>query len=128
MRSFPEVSINGLSKRLAGQPLYENFSLDLARNKITALFGPNGCGKSTLLNMIAGLMPFDSGSILFDGRPLRDVRLGYVFQNYRDALMPWLSAYKNISFPLELLGVRASAIKSRIDQIVSEFDIRFDLN
>ena len=40
--------------------------------------------------MIAGLIPPDAGEILFDGKPLRAIKFGYVFQNYREALFPWL--------------------------------------
>src|SRR5688572_3650799 len=80
------VTVRGLSKRFAGKPLYTNFNLDLPRGKIVSIFGPNGCGKSTLMNMIAGLLPLDAGEILFDGKSLKDTKIGYVFQNYRDAL------------------------------------------
>ncbi len=76
-------------KYFAGWPLYENFDLDIPKHKIVSVFGPNGCGKSTLINMIAGLVPIDSGEILFDGKNLRDTKIGYVFQNYREAMFPW---------------------------------------
>ena len=69
------------------------------------MFGPNGCGKSTLINMIAGLVPADAGEVLFDGRPLSKIRFGYVFQNYREALFPWLRAFDNIAYPLKAMGV-----------------------
>lgn len=127
-RSFPEVSIRGLRKRFGNDLIYNDFDLDIARNKVTAIFGPNGCGKSTLLNMIAGLIDYDGGSILFDGRALKDVALGYVFQNYRDALFPWLRAVDNIAYPLRLKGLSETAIKARVDELVSAFDISFDLN
>jgi len=51
------ITIRGLTKYFAGWPLYENFDLDIPKNKIVSVFGPNGCGKSTLINMIAGLVP-----------------------------------------------------------------------
>ena len=55
------ITIRGLTKFFAGWPLYENFDLDIPKNKIVSIFGPNGCGKSTLINMIAGLVPIDGG-------------------------------------------------------------------
>lgn len=53
--------------------------------EFTSIFGPNGCGKSTLINLISGLIPVDSGTILFGGKTLAQTRIGYVFQNYREA-------------------------------------------
>ena len=69
--------------------------------RIVSVFGPNGCGKSTLINMIAGLIPIDAGEILFDGKSLKDTKIGYVFQNYREALFPWLRTIDNIAYPLK---------------------------
>ncbi|VFR28180.1 Sulfate and thiosulfate import ATP-binding protein CysA [plant metagenome] len=121
------VTIRGLTKSFAGAPLYTNFNLDLPRGKIVSIFGPNGCGKSTLMNMVAGLIPLDAGEILFDGKSLADTTIGYVFQNYRDALFPWLSAYDNIAYPLRRGGMKEAEVKARVDELIALFDIRFDL-
>ncbi|MFH8133205.1 ABC transporter ATP-binding protein [Pantoea osteomyelitidis] len=121
------VTIRGLDKTFAGQPLYQNLNLDLPKGKIVSIFGPNGCGKSTLMNMIAGLIPLDRGEILFDGKTLADTTIGYVFQNYRDALFPWLSAWSNIAYPLKRRGIKADAVKKRVAELSEMFDIRFDL-
>jgi len=97
------VTIRGLTKRFTDAVVYDRFDLDIPRGKLVSVFGPNGCGKSTLINMIAGLIPTDAGEILFDGKPLRDIKFGYVFQNYREALFPWLRAIDNIQYPLKLI-------------------------
>ena len=55
--------------------------------------------------MIAGLIPPDAGQILFDGRRLDEIKFGYVFQNYREALFPWLRAFDNIAYPLKMMRV-----------------------
>jgi NitT/TauT family transport system ATP-binding protein len=129
LRAAPQthVTVRGLCKSFAGAPLYTNFNLDLPRSKIVSIFGPNGCGKSTLMNMIAGLVPPDAGEILFDGKSLKDTQIGYVFQNYRDALFPWISAWDNIAYPLKRQGMKAAAVKARVDELVALFEIRFDL-
>ena len=129
LRAAPSthVTVRGLSKAFAGSPLYSNFNLDLPRGKIVSIFGPNGCGKSTLMNMIAGLVPPDAGEILFDGKSLKDTQIGYVFQNYRDALFPWLTAWDNIAYPLKRQGLKPAAVKARVDELVALFEIRFDL-
>lgn len=122
------ITIRGLTKYFAGWPLYRNFDLDIPKNKIVSVFGPNGCGKSTLINMIAGLIPIDSGQILFDGKTLAETRIGYVFQNYREALFPWMRTIDNIAYPLRLGGMPAAEIRRRMDELVASFDVKFDLN
>jgi NitT/TauT family transport system ATP-binding protein len=84
------VTVRGLCKSFGSAAIYHDFDLDIPRGKLVSVFGPNGCGKSTLINMIAGLIPPDAGEILFDGKPLSQIKFGYVFQNYREALFPWL--------------------------------------
>ena len=124
----PHVTVRGLHKSFAGSPLYTDFNLDLPRGKIVSIFGPNGCGKSTLMNMIAGLIPLDQGEILFDGKTLKDTKIGYVFQNYRDALFPWITARDNIAYPLRRQGMKEAEVQARVDELIQLFEIRFDLS
>lgn len=121
------VTVRGLYKSFAGVPLYQDFNLDLPRAQIVSIFGPNGCGKSTLMNMIAGLIPLDAGEILFDGKSLKDTKIGYVFQNYRDALFPWITARDNIAYPLRRSKMPEAQVQARVDELVKLFEIRFDL-
>src|SRR4249920_2907305 len=121
------ITIRGLTKYFAGWPLYENFDLNIPKRNIVSVFGPNGCGKSTLINMIAGLIPIDSGEILFDGKSLAETKIGYVFQNYREAMFPWLRTIDNIAYPLKLAGKSRAEIEHRMEQLVASFDVKFDL-
>ena len=122
------VTIRGLDKSCNGAVLYDNFNLDIPKGKIVSIFGPNGCGKSTLINMISGLMPIDSGEVLFDGKTLDKTTIGYVFQNYRDALFPWMSSWDNIAYPLKRTGMSKEKVKARVDELVNLFEIKFNLN
>ena len=122
------VTIRGLDKSFYGSILYKDFNLDIPKGKIISIFGPNGCGKSTLINMISGLVPIDSGEILFDGKSLKDTTIGYVFQNYRDALFPWMSALDNISYPIRRSGKSKEEVKKRADELIDLFDIKFNLS
>jgi NitT/TauT family transport system ATP-binding protein len=121
------ITIRGLTKYFAGWPLYENFDLNIPKHSIVSVFGPNGCGKSTLINMIAGLIPIDSGEILFDGKSLAETKIGYVFQNYRDALFPWVRTIDNIAYPLKLEGKSKIEVDRRVEELVASFDVKFDL-
>ena len=127
-RTAPHVTIRGLSKRFSDARIYDNFDFDIPRGKLMSVFGPNGCGKSTLINMIAGLFPIDTGEILFDGQPISKIRFGYVFQNYREALFPWLRAFDNIAYPLKLMGVTKSESAARVDRLVANLNVKIDLN
>lgn len=122
-----QVTVRGLVKRFGRTTIYDGFDLDVPRGRIVSVFGPNGCGKSTLINMMAGLMPRDGGTILFDGKPAREARLSYVFQNYREALFPWLTAWSNIAYPLKIKGVPKAERRRRVEAIVEAFGLPIDL-
>lgn len=122
------ITVRGLNKKFQGTTIYDDFSIDLPMGKFVSVFGPNGCGKSTLINMISGLMPMDAGEVLYDGQTIRDTRISYVFQNYREALFPWMRAIDNIHYPLKVLGVDRDERRRRVEKLLAEFDVPFDLN
>jgi NitT/TauT family transport system ATP-binding protein len=127
-RTAPHVTIRGLSKRFSDATIYDNFDFDIPRGKLMSVFGPNGCGKSTLINMIAGLFPMDAGEILFDGQPLNKIKFGYVFQNYREAMFPWLRAFDNVAYPLKVMGVPKAERTASVEKIVANLNVKIDLN
>jgi NitT/TauT family transport system ATP-binding protein len=123
-----QITVRGLSKKFQGNTVYDGFSIDLPMSKFISVFGPNGCGKSTFINMISGLMPMDAGEVLYDGQTIRDTKISYVFQNYREALFPWSRAIDNIHYPLEVLGISRTERRLRIEKLLADFDVPFDLN
>ncbi len=128
MTKRPHVTIRGLYKRFDKAVIYDNFDLDIPRGELISVFGPNGCGKSTLINIIAGLIPADAGRILFDGMLLNEIKFGYVFQNYREALFPWLRAFDNIAYPLKMMQVAPAERRARTEKLVAHLGIKLDLN
>src|SRR5271169_5481984 len=124
----PHVTVRGLNKRFDRTVIYDDFDLDIPRGELISVFGPNGCGKSTLINMVAGLIPPDKGQILFDGMRLNEIKFGYVFQNYREAMFPWLRAFDNIAYPLKVMGVSKSERNARVEKIVANLNVKIDLN
>jgi NitT/TauT family transport system ATP-binding protein len=77
--------------------------------------------------MIAGLVPTDAGEILFDGKPLRDIKFGYVFQNYREALFPWLRSIDNIEYPLKLMKLPRAERRVRAERLIANLGVKIDL-
>ena len=130
-RWFPpntHITVRGLSKKFGATVLYDNFDLDIPRGELISVFGPNGCGKSTLINMMSGILPFDAGQVLFDGKDVRETRIGYVFQNYREAMFPWLRAIDNLRYPLKFLDLPRGEKNARVEKMIASFDVKIDLN
>jgi branched-chain amino acid transport system ATP-binding protein len=66
--------VKKISKSFRGLRAVSDASFELAEGSINALIGPNGAGKTTIFNMVAGVFPPDSGSIVFDGKPIHGLR------------------------------------------------------
>jgi len=89
----------------------KNITLDIMEGEFVALMGPSGSGKSTMMNQLGILDVPTTGEIFISGKNVarmtnlerthmrRDV-IGYVFQKFY--LIPLLSAYENVEYPLIL--------------------------
>lgn len=103
--------------------LLDDVSLTVEDGAFVALVGPSGAGKTTLLRTIAGLDgPYD-GTVLVDdqelaGRPMRERRIGFVFQNY--ALFRHMTVARNIAFGLDVLPRRERPDRAAIAGRVAE--------
>lgn len=124
----PLMTIRGLRKTFDDAVVYDDFGIDLPLGHFISIFGPNGCGKSTFINMVAGLMPMDAGEVLYDGQLISETRISYVFQNYREALFPWLKAIDNIHYPLKVMGIGKKERHRRVEKLLADFEVRIDLN
>ncbi len=105
-----------------------NTSLEFAKNGLVAILGESGSGKTTLLNAIGGLDKVDSGNIYVNGQKItnissnkideiRNLNIGYVFQDYR--LIEDESVFDNISISLKLLGVNEKQeIEEKVDYML----------
>ncbi len=87
----------------SGVNALDGVDLDIERNEFVCLVGPSGCGKTTLLNIIAGLEPFDSGTVTLHGQPIvgPGPERGVIFQQY--ALFPWMTVRRNIEYGMKFL-------------------------
>jgi NitT/TauT family transport system ATP-binding protein len=73
-------------------------NLTVKEGEFVCLLGPSGCGKSTLLNIVAGILPYDEGSVFVDGKVVTGpgADRGMLFQS--PMLFPWLTTRDNVLF------------------------------
>lgn len=110
------IEVNQLYKKFKKEYIFENFSISLADRKVTSIIGPSGCGKTTLLRMIAGLEPFEKGSI--SGVDKRSI--SFVFQE--DRLLPWLNVFQNIELVLKSKFTPKEA-KWKVQEVLAQLDL-----
>ena len=87
-----------------------NVDLQIAEGDFVSFIGPSGCGKTTMLRVIADLEQPTGGQITVNGVSPEKARLarsyGYVFQ--ASALYPWRNILRNVTLPLEIMGMAAA--------------------
>ena len=107
------LSVEGLAKvypdARGGAPLvvFKEVSFGIEKGEFVCLIGHSGCGKSTILNVLAGLEEASAGVVIMGQREIAGPSLdrGVVFQGH--ALMPWLTAKKNVEFAVKSRWPRA---------------------
>jgi ABC-type nitrate/sulfonate/bicarbonate transport system ATPase subunit len=83
-------------------PALVDVSLSVGDGEFMAIVGPSGCGKTSLMSIVAGLLPYDSGTVSIDGNPIKGpgVDRAVVFQHA--SLLPWRTVTGNIRYGMEL--------------------------
>jgi len=110
-------------------PALRNVSLQMERGEFVTICGPSGSGKTTLLNILGLIDSPTSGKVYFDGTPikynglshlhrLRLDKLGFIFQTFN--LIPVLSAYENVEYPLLLTKKRTAERRTLVEHILRE--------
>ena len=67
-KKSPIINIAHMTKVFPGVKALDDVSMDLLEGEVHALMGENGAGKSTLINVLTGVIPMDSGTILYNGQ------------------------------------------------------------
>lgn len=101
-------------------PIIKGVDFKVEEGEFVCIIGPSGSGKTTLLHLLGGLDTPTSGEIQLDGTIitskserertiLRRKKIGLVFQNYQ--LLPTLTVYENVVFPLHADGRKVASDK-----------------
>ena len=128
----PLIQFDNVYKKFGANQVLNGVSLSIYQGEITTIIGMSGMGKSVLLKHIIGLLKPDSGRILYQGRPLYDMkradidklkaRFSYVFQD--TALFDSMSVYENIALPLkEATSLPKGEIRTRVQDKMKLFDL-----
>jgi putative spermidine/putrescine transport system ATP-binding protein len=117
----PMVQISGLRKDYGKFAALKDTELTVPAGEFLTLLGPSGSGKTTLLNLIAGMASPSRGKIVINGRDVTNLPpekrdIGMVFQNY--TLMPHMTIFENIAFPLQIRKVARAEIKRRVTEVL----------
>ena len=109
-----------------------NVSFEIGDGEFVAIMGPSGCGKSTLLNILGLLDNPTSGSYMFSGTEVANLKekgrtkfrkgnIGFVFQSFN--LIDELNVYDNIELPLRYLDIPASERKAKVTEMMKRMNI-----
>jgi len=118
-----------LRKRFKSRAVVDGVSLEVTSGEVVGLLGPNGAGKTTCFYMIVGLVPADAGRIHLDTRELtplpihRRARLGISYLPQENSVFRKLSVEENVQAVLELQGLPADQIQSRLSELLAELNI-----
>ena len=97
-------------------------SVGIPLRSFSMVIGPSGSGKTTLLNLVGCIDAPSTGTVEVCGQRIGELKdnaladfrarhIGFVFQNF--SLVPVLSAYENVEYPLLLIGVPAAKRRER---------------
>ena len=98
----PILRVTALTKRFGGLTAVDGVSFHIGTGEIFALIGPNGAGKTTLFNIVTGIYPSTSGTVVFEGKDITGLKphqiaqlgIGRTFQQIR--LFAYMTALDNV--------------------------------
>ena len=125
------LKIEHLTKTYGEKKAVDDLSLHIHAGEIYGFIGHNGAGKTTTLKSVAGILRFDGGEILVDGKSVRTQPLeckkmiAYIPDN--PDLYEYMTGIKYLNFIADIFGVSAHARQERIRKYADLFELTADL-
>ena len=112
-----------ITRSFSGRVIIDDISIHLKENELVSLLGVSGSGKTTLFNVISGILPPDSGSVLLHGEDVTGSpgKLSYMLQ--KDLLLEHMKVIDNVSLPLRLKGVSRKEARAKADPLFAQFGL-----
>lgn len=120
------LEIKNISKQFGDAFVLKGIDLCCAEGQTLSVLGASGCGKTTLLKSIAGLIPMETGSVLFNGQDLTNVepeKRGIVYLSQEPSLFPHMSAFDNVAFGLKVRKEDASSIEKKVTEMLQSLGL-----
>ena len=101
------LRLEALNKSFGALAVTRNVDFEMAEGELHAVIGPNGAGKTTLINLISGLLPADSGRIVFAGRDVTALpvperaKLGMARFFQITSILPGFSVLENVALAVQ---------------------------
>jgi ATP-binding cassette ChvD family protein len=102
------IQTKNISKSFGDRILFENVNLDIPKNAIVGIIGPNGVGKSTLFKILTGREQADTGEVITG----ETVKMSYVDQSH-EGLLPEKSIFEIIADGNDLIQVGTTSVNAR---------------
>ena len=125
------LKIEHLTKTYGEKKAVDDLTLHIAPGEIYGFIGHNGAGKTTTLKSVVGILQFDDGEILINGKSVRTAPLdckrdiAYIPDN--PDLYDYMSGIKYLNFIADIFGVSAADREARIRKYSELFELTADL-
>ena len=121
------IELKDIAVSFDGEPVLQDFNLNISDGEFVTLLGPSGCGKTTTLRIIGGFVTPDSGDVFFCGRRINDVpaykrRVNTIFQRY--ALFPHLNVYENVAFGMRVQKKPNGEIRETVGRMLELVNLK----
>ena len=125
------LKIEHLIKTYGEKKAVDDLSLHIRAGEIYGFIGHNGAGKTTTLKAVAGILQFDAGEIIVNGRSIRtqplDCKRDMAYIPDNPDLYEYMTGIKYLNFIADIFGVDAQTRQERIRKYADLFELTADL-